>query len=123
MNSAVSTLETVLWRKYVRDPNPHLVELIRYLITYLKDKRYAMSSTLTLTLSKVRYNVPNPELYPTLPYPNPNAPTNKYVYVPKKTMKKDPNNVPNSNGRTALFTSPKFPCAEQTTTKSREIFC
>ena len=55
MNSAFSTLETVRWRRYVGDPNPHLVELITYLITYLKDKSYIMSST--LTLSKVRYKV------------------------------------------------------------------
>ena len=53
MNSAFSTLETVRWRKYVGDPNPHLVELIAYLITYFKDKRYIIITYLItyLTLS------------------------------------------------------------------------
>ena len=41
-----------------------------------------------MVIYNVPYNVPNPELYPSLPYPNPNIPTYKYVNVPKKTMKK-----------------------------------
>ena len=47
-----------------------------------------MSSTEVIVPHNVPYNVPNPELYPTLPYPKPNVPTYKYVNVPKKTMKK-----------------------------------
>ena len=41
-----------------------------------------------MVIYNVPYNIPNPELYPSLPYPNPNIPTYKYVKVPKKTMKK-----------------------------------